>query len=172
MIGLLVLQVVGAGESVLMANFFSRARGTIMPIFHVEATGEVHVLVSPLLNHIQIPRILMLGGLDACRDVWDYLFTVNKGDWSSLLRQTTRIAHRLLWEVGPIAELVRAWGLLRGRSCVESRPGARKQVGLKTGLRIVGLRADLLSSSQTVEACNCGRCCVRPRWRRLAASTH
>jgi hypothetical protein len=47
--------------------------------------------------------------------------------------------NRLLWEVGPIAELVQAWGLLGGRSCVESQPGAGKQVGLKTGSRIIGI---------------------------------
>jgi hypothetical protein len=51
-IGLLVLQVVGAGESVLTASFLLRSRGTIMPIFHVKAAGEAHVLVSPLLDHI------------------------------------------------------------------------------------------------------------------------
>jgi hypothetical protein len=92
MIGPLILQVVGVGESVLMADFLSRACGTIMPIFHVKATGEAHILVSPLLDHIRILRILMLGGLDACRDVWDYLITANEGDWSSLLHQTARIA--------------------------------------------------------------------------------
>ena len=92
MIGPLVLQVVGAGESILMANFLLRARGTIMPIFHIKAAGEAHILVSPLLDHIRRLRILMLGGLDAFWDAWDYLITTNKGDWSSLLHRTARIA--------------------------------------------------------------------------------
>jgi hypothetical protein len=52
MIRMLMFQIVGAGKSDLMAGFLAGACRTIVPIFHIEATAEAHVLVSPLLNHI------------------------------------------------------------------------------------------------------------------------
>ncbi len=54
MICALIFQIVGLGESDLMASFLAGACRTIVPIFHVKATAEAHDLVSPLLNHIQI----------------------------------------------------------------------------------------------------------------------
>ena len=72
MICLLVLHVIGASESLLVAHLFVSARDTHVSVFHIKPTQETHVLVSIYYHNIQEVGIALTGrGLKPCRDVGD-----------------------------------------------------------------------------------------------------
>ena len=98
MICAFVFQIIQAGESVLMANLLAGACEAIMPNLHIKTTGETHILVCPLLNHIRISGRLMLVWLYAGWDIGNHLIPPDKRDrsnwlrWSALEATSTSIA--------------------------------------------------------------------------------
>ena len=78
MICLLVLHVIGASESALMAHLFVDARGTHVFIFHIKPARETYVLVSMYLHDVrEVWVALTLVRLKPCGDVGDDVGSTN-----------------------------------------------------------------------------------------------
>jgi hypothetical protein len=84
MICAFVLEVVGVGEAGLVTHPFVGACCTVVPILDVESAGETNVLICPLFYHIGATRILLLGGMDAGRDVGNHLISTYRDRCSGL----------------------------------------------------------------------------------------
>jgi hypothetical protein len=91
-VGLLVLHVVCAGESIHVSHILAGAHCTCVPILYVKPAGEANILVCPLLDHVGITRILMLGGMHSGRDIGNHLVAANKRDGGSWLCRTMWVA--------------------------------------------------------------------------------
>jgi hypothetical protein len=91
-VGLLVLHVVRAGESIHASHLLAGARPTRVPILYVKPAGETNILVCPLFDHIGITRILMLCGGHAGWDIGNHLVAANKRDGGSLLGHPAWVA--------------------------------------------------------------------------------
>ncbi len=85
-----VFEVIGAGEACLVSHSFAGACGTVVPILGIKPAGETNVLICALFYHIGATRILLLGVLNAGRDVGNHLVSTYKGDWGSWL-------HGIMW---------------------------------------------------------------------------
>jgi hypothetical protein len=90
MICAFVLEVVGAGEACLVTHSFAGACRTVGPILDVKSTGETNILICPLFYHVGAMRILLLGVLNAGRDVGNHLISTYEGDRCSWL-------HGIIW---------------------------------------------------------------------------
>ena len=86
-----VFEVVGAGEACLVSHSFAGACGTVVPILGVKPAGETNVLICALFYHIGATRILLLGVLNAGRDVGNHSISTYKGDRCSWL-------HGIAWD--------------------------------------------------------------------------
>jgi hypothetical protein len=90
MICTFVLKVVGAGEACLVSHPLAGACQTVVPMLDIKSAAETHVLVCPLFHHVGAARILLLGVLNARRDVGNHLIPTYLGDWCSWL-------HGIMW---------------------------------------------------------------------------
>jgi hypothetical protein len=99
MICAFVLEVVGVDEACLVTHLFAGVCCTVVPILDIKSTGEINVLICPLFYYIGATRILLLGMLNAGRDVENHLISTYEGGRCSWLHRITWACP--LWEQSP-----------------------------------------------------------------------